>query len=145
MFYSGGVFKPTSASPSRPRAPVIADQPSTSTPLLGFPAVTIPVPSAKAEAQLQNRNILWTSITSACCSVSLVNKVHADFVSLNVLTSSIVPVRSPFLLQLRIQSLILKQLLPCQSPSKWETMQNCLHYARSSVTLLQSMSPFLQL
>ena len=45
----------------------------------------------KPEAQLQNRNIMWTSITSAgehlpllldsCCSVSLVSKLHAAFVA----------------------------------------------------------------
>ncbi|XP_068756924.1 uncharacterized protein [Montipora capricornis] len=81
----------TLASPSRPPAPVTADPPSTSPPLFGLPAVTIPVSSAKPEAQLQNHNILWTSITStgerlplpldSCCSVSLVSKVHADFVA----------------------------------------------------------------
>ena len=81
----------TSASPSRPPAPVTADQPSTSPPLFGLPAITILVSSAKPEAQLQNCNILWTTITSAgerlplpldsCCSASLVSKVHADFVA----------------------------------------------------------------
>ena len=83
--------KQTSASPSRPPAPVTSDQPSTSPPLFGLPAVTIPISSVKPETQLQNRNILWTSITSAgerlplpldsCCSVSLVSKLHADFVA----------------------------------------------------------------
>ena len=83
--------KQTSASPSRPPAPVTSDQPSASPPLFGLPAVTFPVSSVKPEAQLQNRNILWTSNTSAgerlplplhsCCSVSLVSKLHADFVA----------------------------------------------------------------
>ena len=78
--------KQTSASPSRPPAPVTSDQPSSSPPLFGLPAVTIPISSVKPETQLQNRNILWTSITSAgerlplpldsCCSVSLVSKLH---------------------------------------------------------------------
>ena len=83
--------KQTSASPSRPPAAVTSDQPSASPPLFGLPAVTIPISSVKPEAQLQNRNILWTSITSAgeclplpldsCCSVCLVSKLHADFVA----------------------------------------------------------------
>ena len=83
--------KETSASPSRPPSPVTSDQPSASPPLFGLPAVTIPISSVKPEAQLQNRNILWTSITSAgerlplpldsCCSVPLVSKLHADFVA----------------------------------------------------------------
>ena len=70
---------------------VASDQPSLSTPLFGLPAITIPPPSAKPEAQLHQRNILWTSVTSAgqhlplpldsCCSVSLVSKVHADFIA----------------------------------------------------------------
>ena len=59
--------------------------------MFGLPAVVIPATSAKPESQLQNGNILWMSITSAgerlampldsCCSVSLVSKVHADFVA----------------------------------------------------------------
>ena len=59
--------------------------------MLGLPAITIPEPSAKPEAQLHQRNILWTSVKFAgqrfslplksCCSVSLVNKVHADFIA----------------------------------------------------------------
>jgi len=57
--------------------------------LFGLPAVTIPAPSTKPEAHSHQRNILWTSVTSAgqrlplpwdsCCSVSLVSKVYADF------------------------------------------------------------------
>ena len=83
--------KQTPALPSRPPAAVTSDQPSASPPLFGLPAVTIPISSVKPEAQLQNRNILWTSITSAgeclplpldsCCSVCLVSKLHADFVA----------------------------------------------------------------
>ena len=90
MFYTCGIFTPK-PSPSGPPAPVASDQPSSSTPLFGLPPVVIPARSAKPESQLQNRNILWTSITSAgerlalqldsCCSVSLVCKVHADFVA----------------------------------------------------------------
>jgi len=59
--------------------------------LFGLPAVTISAPSAKPEAQLHQRNILWTSVTSAgqrlplsldsCCSVSLVSKLYADFIA----------------------------------------------------------------
>ncbi|KAL9979530.1 hypothetical protein ACROYT_G017206 [Oculina patagonica] len=81
----------TSTSASRPPPPASFDQPSTSTPLFGLPAVTIPAHSAKPETQLCQRNILWTSVTSAgeplplpldsCCSVSLVSKVHADLVA----------------------------------------------------------------
>ena len=79
----------TSTSPSRPPAPVTSDQPSNSTPLFGLLAVTIPATSAKPESQLQNRNILWTSIISAgegrplqleSC-LSRVSEVHADFVA----------------------------------------------------------------
>ena len=67
------------------------DQPSLSAPLFILLAVTIPAPSAKPEAQLHQRNILWISVTSAgqhlplpldsCCSVSLVSKRHADFIA----------------------------------------------------------------
>ena len=75
----------------KPPPPVASDQPSLSTPLFGLPAVAIPAPSAKPEAQLHQPNILWTSVTSAgqqlplllhsYCSVSLVSKVHADFIA----------------------------------------------------------------
>ncbi|KAL9981743.1 hypothetical protein ACROYT_G010487 [Oculina patagonica] len=81
----------TSPSASRPPPSASFDQPSTSTPLFRLPAVTIPAHSAKPETQLCQRNILWTSVTSAgepqplpldsCCSVSLVSKVHADLVA----------------------------------------------------------------
>ena len=81
----------TLTSPSGPPAPVTSNQPSSSNPLFGFPAVIIPAPSGKPEYQLQNCNILWTSITSAgeglalpldsCCFASLVSKVHAYFVA----------------------------------------------------------------
>jgi len=80
-----------STSATRPSPPSSFDQPSTSTPLFGLPAVTIPAHSAKPETQLCRRNNLWTSVTSAgerlplpldsCCSVSLVSKVHADLVA----------------------------------------------------------------
>ena len=83
--------KQTLTSPSGAPAPVTSDQPSSSTPLFGLSAVIIPAPSAKPESQLQNCSNLWTSISSAgerlplsldsCCSVSLVSKVHADFVA----------------------------------------------------------------
>ncbi|KAL9952629.1 hypothetical protein ACROYT_G039905 [Oculina patagonica] len=81
----------TSTSASRPTPPAAFDQPSTSTPLFRLPVVTIPAHSAKPETQLCQRNILWTSVTSAgeplplpldsCCSVSLLSKVHADLVA----------------------------------------------------------------
>ena len=45
--------------------PVSSDQPATSTPLLGLPAVTIPAYTAKPEALLRQRNIVWTSVTAA--------------------------------------------------------------------------------
>ena len=58
---------------------------------LDYLPLPFPVPSAKPEAQLHQRNILWTSVTStgqrlplpldSCCSVSLVSKVHADFIA----------------------------------------------------------------
>ena len=86
-----GSSNQASTSVSRLPPPVASDQPSLSTPLFGLPAVTIPAPSAKPKAQLHQRNILWTSVTSAgqcfplpldsCCSVSLVSKVHADFIA----------------------------------------------------------------
>ena len=81
----------TVTSPSGPPAPVSSDQPSSSPTLFGLHVVIIPAAQAKPESQLQNCNILWTSITSAgerlalqldsCCSVSLVSKVRADFVA----------------------------------------------------------------
>ena len=58
-----------------------------STALFGLPAVTIPTP----EAELHQRNILWTSVITAgqrlplpldsCCSVSFVSKIHTDFIA----------------------------------------------------------------
>ena len=87
---SGSANPPSPTLALRP-TPVSSDQPSTSTPLFGLPAVTIPSHTAKPEAQLHQRNILWTSVTSAgqqlplpldsCCSVSLVSKTHADLVA----------------------------------------------------------------
>ena len=80
-----------STSASRLSPPVASDQSSLSTPLFGLPALIIPAPSAKPKAQLHQRNILWTSVTSAgqrlplpldsCCFVSLVSKVHAGFIA----------------------------------------------------------------
>ncbi|KAL9964122.1 hypothetical protein ACROYT_G027706 [Oculina patagonica] len=55
----------TSPSASRPPPQASFDQPSTSTPLFGLPAVTIPAHSAKPETQLCKRNTLCTSVTSA--------------------------------------------------------------------------------
>ena len=81
----------TLTSPSGLPAPVTSDQPSSSPTLFGLHVVIIPAAQAKPESRLQNCNILWMSITSAgerlalqldsCCSVSLVSKVHADFVA----------------------------------------------------------------
>ena len=86
-----GTENQTSTSASLPPPQVTSDQPSPFTPLFGLPAVTIPTPSAKPVTYLQQRNILWTSVTSAgeqlplpldsCCSVSLVSRVHADLVA----------------------------------------------------------------
>ena len=129
--------KQTSASPSRPPAPVTSDQPSTSPPLFGLPAVTIPVSSVKPEAQLQNRNILWTSITSAgeslplpldsCCSVSLVSKLHADFVA------SKRPDLKYCILEERISASSCHHGNPDHIGNKY---RNCFHYARTSRSCL---------
>ena len=53
--------KQTSASPSRPPAPVTSDQPSASPPLFGLPAVTIPVCSVKPVACVASVSVLFQS------------------------------------------------------------------------------------
>ena len=128
------------ASPSRPPAPVTADQPSTSPPLFGLPAVTIPVSSAKPEAQLQNRNILWTSITSAgerlalpldsCCSVSFVSKVHADFVASKRRDLKYCPLEELISVTAADPKSNLTAVATMEIP------RNCLHYASSSRSCL---------
>ena len=121
----------TSALPSHLPAPVTSDQPSTSTPLFGLPAVTIPTPLAKPEAQLQNRNILWTSITSAgehlplpldsCCSVSLVSKVHADFVASKRPDLKYCALKEPISVTAADPKSNLKAVATMEIPITWET------------------------
>ena len=82
---------PSADPPSRPNASPTSMQQPTTTLLYGLPADSVSTPISKTERQLQERHILWTSVTSAgqqlplpldsCCSVSLVSKAHADLVA----------------------------------------------------------------
>ena len=119
----------TSASGLPP--PVASDQSSLSTPLFGLPAVTIPAPSAKPEAQLHQRNILWTSVTSAgqclplpldsCCSVSLVSKVHADFIASKRPNLKYCPLEEPISVTAADPKSNLKAVATMEVPITWET------------------------
>ena len=112
-------------------APVASDQPSLSTPLFGLPAITIPAPSAKPEAQLHQRNILWTSVTSAgqrlplpldsCCSVSLVSKVHADFIASKRPNLKYCPLEEPISVTAADPKSNLKAVATMEIPITWET------------------------
>ena len=110
---------------------VASDQPSLSTPLFGLPAITIPTPSAKPEAQLHQRNILWTSVTSAgqrlplpldsCCSVSLVSKVHADFIASKRPNLKYCPLEEPISVTAADPKSTLKAVATIEIPITWET------------------------
>ena len=120
----------TSTSASRLSPPVASDQ-SLSTPLFGLPAVTIPALSAKPEAQLHQRNILWTSVTSAgqrlplpldsCCSVSLVSKVHADFIAFKRPNLKYCPLEEPISVTAVDPKSNLKAVVTLEIPIMWET------------------------
>ena len=120
----------SAASASRPK-PVTSDQPPTSMPLFGLPAVTIHTPSAKPEAQLHQRNILWTSVTSAgqqlplpldsCCSVSLVSKVHADYVASKRPDLTYHTLEEPISVTAADPKSNLKAVSTMQIPITWET------------------------
>ena len=120
----------TSPSASRPPPPASFDQPSTSTPLFGLPAVTIPAHSGKPQTQLCQRNILWTSVTSAgeplplpldsCCSVSLVSKVHADCVASNRPDLKYCALEEPISVTSADSKSDLKAVATMQIPITWE-------------------------
>ena len=120
-----------STSASQPPPVVTSDQPSSSTPLFGLPAVTIPAPSATQEAQLQQRNILWISVTSAgqqlplpldsCYSVSLVSKVHADFVASKRSDLKYCALQDPISVTAADPKSNLKAVATMEIPITWET------------------------
>ena len=99
--------------------------------MFGLPAVTIPAPSATQEAQLQQRNILWTSVTSAgqqlplpldsCCSVSLVSKVHADFVASKWSDLKYCALQEPISVMAADPKSNLKAVATMEIPITWET------------------------
>ena len=120
-----------STSASRPPPPVTSDQPSLSTPLFGLTAITIPASSAKPEGQLHQHNILWTSVTSAgqqfllpldsCCSVSLVSKVHADFIASKRPDLKHCPLEEPVSVTAADPKSNLKAVATMEIPITWET------------------------
>ena len=115
---------------------VASDQPSLSTPLFGLPTITIPAPSTKPEAQLHQRNILWTSVTSAgqrlplpldsCCSVSLVSKVHADFIASKRSNLKYCPLEEPISVTAADPKSTLKAVATMEIPITWETKTETL-------------------
>ena len=133
----------TSTSASQPAPPVTSDQPSTSKPLFGLPAVTIPPPSAKPEAQLHQRNILWTSVTSegqrlplpldSCCCVSLVSQVHADLVGSKRADLNYCALEESISVTAVEPKSNRKAVATMKIPITWETKnKNCVYYACSS-------------
>ena len=122
----GSTFK-LASSPT----PVSSDQLATSTPLFGLPAVTIPAHTAKPEAQLRQRNILWTSVTSAgqrlplpldsCCSVSLASKAHADLVASKRANLKYHTLEEPISVAAADPKANLKAVSTMEMPITWET------------------------
>ena len=120
-----------STSASRLPPPVASDQSSLSTPLFGLSAVTIPAPSAKPEAQLHQRNILWTSVTSAgqrlplpldsCFSVSLVSRVHAGFIASKQPNLKYCPLEGPISVTAADSKSNLKAVATMAVHITWET------------------------
>ena len=83
------------------------------------------------EAQLQQRNILWTSVTSAgqhlplpldsCCSVSLVSRVHADFIASKRPNLKYCPLEEPFSVTATYLKSNIKAVATMEIPITWET------------------------
>ena len=133
----------TSTSDSQPAPPVTSHQPLTSKPLFGLPAVTISPPSAKPEAQLHQRNILWTSVTSegqrlslpldSCGCVSLVSQVHADLVASKRADLNYCALEESISVTAVEPKSNRKAVATMKIPIIWETKnKKCVYYACSS-------------